>query len=197
MLRISVRLDPALLERGELLAEASALEAAGVDTLWLPEDAGGLDGFVLLAGLAGSVRRVRLGLELGPRHPGWRQRVHTLQLLSRERLVLSAPGDSVPANPPPVLLSVGGGPLAGIAGLIHPAGSETGDLKAAVAGAPGHEHWLEGDGSQGRAAWRIQRDAALAAGVTGIVVPHHPVLLDLLRNPDEEDDRSDLQMATG
>ena len=116
MLRISVRLDPALLERGELLAEASALEAAGVDTLWLPEDAGGLDGFVLLAGLAGSVRRVRLGLELGPRHPGWRQRVHTLQLLSRERLVLSAPGDSVPANPPPVLLSVGGGPLAGIAG---------------------------------------------------------------------------------
>jgi hypothetical protein len=28
-------------------------------------------------------------------------------------------------------------------------------------------------------------------------VAYHPVLLDLLRNPDEEDDRGDLQMATG
>lgn len=34
------------------------------------------------------------------------------------------------------------------------------------------------------------------AGATGIRVPHHPVLLDLLRNPDEEDDRGDLLIAT-
>jgi len=197
VLRISVRLDPALLERGELLAEASALEAAGVDTLWLPEESGGLDGAVLLAGLAGSVRRARLGLELGPQHPGWHRRAGTLQLLSRGRLVLSAPADRAPADPPAALLLFGATPLAGAAGLIHPASTEKGDLSAAVAAAPGHEHWLEGDGSRGRAAWRTLRDEAVAAGATGILVAYHPVLLDLLRNPDEEDDRGDLQMATG
>lgn len=196
-LRISVRLDPALLERGEMLAEASAMEAARVDTLWLPEDAGGLDGAVLLAGLAGSVRGPRLGLELGPQHPGWRQRVRTLQLLSRGRLVLSAVGDRLPPNPPAPLLAVGGLAQSGLAGIIHPAGAETGSLAATIAATPDHEHWLAGDGSHGRPAWRALRDAALAAGATGIVVSHHPFLLDLLRNPDEDDDRSDLQMATG
>ena len=197
VLRISVRLDPLLLERGELPAEAAALEAAGVDTLWLPEDADGLDGAVLLAGLHGSVRGPRLGLELGPQHPGWRHRVRTLQILTRGRLVLSSPADRVPENPPTPLLSVGTGSVVGLAGVIHPAGAENGDLAAAIAAGPGHEHWLSGDGSRGRVAWKNLREAATAAGATGIVVQHHPNLLDLLRNPDDEDERSDLQMATG
>lgn len=197
MLQISVRLDSALLERGELLAEASAMEAAGVDTVWLPEESGGLDGTVLLAGLAGSLRRARLGLALGAQQPGWSRRAGTLQMLSRGRLVLSAPADRAPADPPASLLLLGATPLAGAAGLIHPASTGVGDLSAAVAAAPAHEHWLEADGSRGRAAWRTLRGEAVAAGATGILVSHHPVLLDLLRNPDGEDDRGDLQMATG
>jgi hypothetical protein len=34
-------------------------------------------------------------------------------------------------------------------------------------------------------------------GATGIIVSHAPNLLDILRNPDSEDDRQDLQIATG
>src|SRR6266567_1047116 len=36
-----------------------------------------------------------------------------------------------------------------------------------------------------------------AAGVAGLIVPWDPRLIDLLRNPDVDDDRSDLQMSTG
>ena len=36
-----------------------------------------------------------------------------------------------------------------------------------------------------------------AAGATGIIVPADPKLLDLLRNVDGDDDRSDLQLAQG
>ncbi len=36
-----------------------------------------------------------------------------------------------------------------------------------------------------------------AAGATGIIIPRDPRLLDLLRNGDEEDDRSDLGLAQG
>jgi hypothetical protein len=35
------------------------------------------------------------------------------------------------------------------------------------------------------------------AGASGVIVPADPRLLDLLRNGDEEDDRSDLQLAQG
>ena len=34
-------------------------------------------------------------------------------------------------------------------------------------------------------------------GATGVIVPWGPSLLDLLRRPDEEDDRSDLLVAQG
>ena len=166
-----------------------------MDTLWLPEDAGGLDGAVLLAGLVGSVRVPHLGLALGPMHPGWPNRARTLQLLSRGRLVLSAPAAALPERAPAPVLAEGGPATPGIAGIVHPLGFA--DVRSRVLAAPNHEHWIEGRGSEGRAAWRALRDTATTAGATGIIVAHSPLLLDLLRNPDDEDDRSDLQMATG
>jgi len=36
-----------------------------------------------------------------------------------------------------------------------------------------------------------------AARATGVLVPAGPRLLDMLRNADEEDDRSDLALAQG
>ena len=194
MLRIAVRLDPGLLERGELLAEAGALEAAGVDTLWMPESAAGLDGAVLLAGLAGAIRDVRLGLQLTEQAPGWRERARTLQALTRGRLLLSVTEDP-PADPPAPLLIEG--PGGEPSGRIHNAELGGEKIAARVEAETGLEHWLLGAGSHGRVAWRELREMALAAGATGVIVPHHPALLDLLRNPDQEDDRSDLQMATG
>jgi alkanesulfonate monooxygenase SsuD/methylene tetrahydromethanopterin reductase-like flavin-dependent oxidoreductase (luciferase family) len=49
----------------------------------------------------------------------------------------------------------------------------------------------------GRAAWRAALAGAAERGAAGVVVPADPRLLDLLRNPDDEIDRRDLQLATG
>jgi len=59
------------------------------------------------------------------------------------------------------------------------------------------ERWTLTAFPQGRKAWREARAAAAAAGATGIVVPNDPRLIDLLRNPDQEDDRADLNIAVG
>jgi hypothetical protein len=45
--------------------------------------------------------------------------------------------------------------------------------------------------------WRALRKSAADSGAAGIVVPNDPRLIDLLRNPDVVDDRSDLNIATG
>ena len=66
----------------------------------------------------------------------------------------------------------------------------------ARAGAP-FEVWVRTPMPEDRAAWRRTRDDCAAAGATGLIVPADPRLLDLLRNGDEEDDRSDLALAQG
>lgn len=59
------------------------------------------------------------------------------------------------------------------------------------------ERWQHADFPENRASWREARAAATAAGATGITLPMSPRLLDLLRNPDQEDDRGDLNIAVG
>jgi hypothetical protein len=58
------------------------------------------------------------------------------------------------------------------------------------------ELWARVPAPGGRAAWREALAAAEELEATGVVVPHAPNLLDILRNP-EEDDRGDLAMAVG
>jgi hypothetical protein len=57
--------------------------------------------------------------------------------------------------------------------------------------------WEPVEFPDGRAVWRTALTEATERGVHGLIVPADPRLLDLLRNPDEEIDRSDLQLATG
>ena len=59
------------------------------------------------------------------------------------------------------------------------------------------ERWEHAAFPESKKAWRERRAAAAAAGVTGITLPNDPRLIDLLRNPDQEDDRSDLNIAVG
>jgi alkanesulfonate monooxygenase SsuD/methylene tetrahydromethanopterin reductase-like flavin-dependent oxidoreductase (luciferase family) len=60
------------------------------------------------------------------------------------------------------------------------------------------EGWVEVAAPEGRAAWRELRQAQAAAGSEGVLLAYDPRLIDLLRNPDQEDDRSqDLQLASG
>lgn len=65
-----------------------------------------------------------------------------------------------------------------------------------VVGLP--EGWVEAAAPAGRADWRELRAQHEAAGTVGILLAYDPRLVDLLRNPDQEDDRSqDLQLAQG
>jgi hypothetical protein len=59
------------------------------------------------------------------------------------------------------------------------------------------ELWTRAPAPEGREQWRGVVESAAAVGATGLVVPFGPRLLDLLRNGDEEDDRSDLTLAQG
>ena len=58
--------------------------------------------------------------------------------------------------------------------------------------------WLEEPFPESKAAWREGLAAHDAKGTPGIILGVDPRLLDLLRNPDLEDDRNeDLQLAQG
>jgi len=62
--------------------------------------------------------------------------------------------------------------------------------------APESETWHPVEVPQSRTAWRESLDAAREVGAAGVVVPFDPRLIDILRNP-LEDDRQDLQVAQG
>jgi hypothetical protein len=59
------------------------------------------------------------------------------------------------------------------------------------------ERWALCQLPAGRAEWKTLRVDRAAQGFAGIVLPNDPRLLDLVRNPDVEDDRPDLKLAYG
>ncbi len=59
------------------------------------------------------------------------------------------------------------------------------------------ESWTESPFPPSRAEWDVLRNASLAAGLTGIVLPNDPRLIDLLRNPDIIEARDDLKLSFG
>jgi Flp pilus assembly protein CpaB len=72
-----------------------------------------------------------------------------------------------------------------------------GRLRVAEELARSGQRWIQSVFPADRAAWREARATAAAAGAAGIVLPNDPRLIDLLRNPDQEDDRADLNIAVG
>jgi len=59
------------------------------------------------------------------------------------------------------------------------------------------ERWTESAFPASRVAWDELRNASTAAGVTGVVLPNDPRLIDLLRNPDIIEARDDLKLSFG
>jgi hypothetical protein len=57
--------------------------------------------------------------------------------------------------------------------------------------------WASAPSPDSRAAWRQSLADAAGHGFAGLVVPAGPRLLDILRNPDDQGDRRDLQLAQG
>ena len=87
-MKVGVLLPSRFDDPGDFLADARAMEAAGVDSVWLDDD-GGLDPIVMLAAIATVTSELRLGL-VHPPPPG--KALDTLQRLSRDRVIESSEG---------------------------------------------------------------------------------------------------------
>jgi hypothetical protein len=59
------------------------------------------------------------------------------------------------------------------------------------------ERWTDSAFPPNRVAWDELRKASTAAGLTGVVLPNDPRLIDLLRNPDIVEARDDLKLSFG
>jgi hypothetical protein len=196
-LRIGVALAPAFERRGVSLADARAYEASGCDSLWLEGDE---DPWLAAAALAAVTARVRLVVPVGAddvaRTGALFRRAGTLHRLAPGRLALWCADSGLQAGVRaalslPVFCA---GSVAdatpGTGGVVAPEGSE---------GAPPRsvEVWLRCAPVADRAAWRRLLERCRRGGAAGAVVPETPRLLDLLRNPDRDDNRSDLVLAHG
>jgi alkanesulfonate monooxygenase SsuD/methylene tetrahydromethanopterin reductase-like flavin-dependent oxidoreductase (luciferase family) len=221
--KIGVLLPARFEDAGDYLADARALDAAGVDSLWLPDD--GLDPWLVLSGIAAVTGRAGLVAPLSPADSRdleqLGRRTRTLDRLSRGRLlttvIAGAPAatESLVAcarrcGPWPVMARLGaGGHLGSVAVLTdgvvvesEPAACRP--MLERVREERGRRGltepfalWVRVAPPDGREHWRSLRGDYEAAGASGLIVPADPRLLDLLRNGDEEDDRSDLTLVQG
>lgn len=175
---------------GEWLADGAAFEAAGAEALWVdfasePE----LDPLALTAALAAVTFRSLLVTTLpasdAPSQALARM-LATIGQLSHGRLRILA--DAIP---------FGGlaefGPGLGVFRRIP------GDPQAFEHTREPHEaeRWVPAPSPDSRATWRATLLDAAERGSRGLLVPADPRLLDILRNPDDPDDRRDLQLAQG
>jgi hypothetical protein len=76
-------------------------------------------------------------------------------------------------------------------------GERTGDAVAVPDAEGVTERWAICELPAGRAEWKTLRVDLASQGLAGLVLPNDPRLLDLVRNPDVEDDRSDMRLAFG
>ena len=177
-------------ELGEWLADAAAYEAAGAHALWVdPEPESKLDPLALLAALAALTSRALLvAAPPASDHPSETlgRTLATIGRLSHGRLALAAdPGRLEDLTS----LAPGSAAFRRLPG--EPAAFERLDETDTA------ERWIRTPPPEGRAAWRTALAAAVTSGAGGLLVPAGPRLLDILRNPNDPDDRRDLQLAQG
>jgi hypothetical protein len=193
--KVGVLLPPVPDDPGEWLADAAAFDVAGADALWIDAAGAGswIDPFAVAAALSAVTFRALLVLTLpadpdGPAASAAPARtLATIGRLSRGRLALC--GDQAQLDE---AAEAGGGPPA------LDVFCRLDDELFMHAGRGGDQRrWVRTGAPEGRAAWRAAVGEAAERGVAGVVVPAGPRLLDILRNPDGEIDRRDLQLATG
>ena len=217
MLKIGVQLPARFEDSGEFLADARALDSAGADSLWLDGDPEAA--WLALAAISAVTGRTRLVAPViasdASAAGALAARLAALERLSRGRVVL---GVAAPAlidlarrcGPSPVIVQSPGGDTVEVAtladGLVDATHSPEAcrsnferALQARRRSRPDapFECWARIDVPGDRAHWREMLAGYEAAGATGVIVPADARLLDLLRNADEDDDRSDLVLAQG
>jgi hypothetical protein len=187
---------------GEYLADVTALEAAGADTIWVDDVA--LDPWITLGAIAALTHRARLGCLLASmgRWPASRlvPCATTLSTLSRGRLVVGLPAGRGLRNHVSTLRTAGatvftaGAQDRSADGVILDVGSAD---QLSSSQSADKEVWAAIAIPSDRQAWTNTISAYAAAGATGILVAWDPRLVDLLRGAGEPDDRTDLLIATG
>jgi len=184
---------------GEYLADATALESAGADTIWLDDSA--LDPWVVLGGIAAVTHRVGLGCMLAGAFPSssLAPAVAALHKLSRGRIVVAVPDQGS------LMEHVAGLRAAGARVFTTSAQEKAADGVILRVDSPDQlpskpdselEMWASIAAPRDRESWAQVVSSYDAAGVSGVIVPWSPRLVDLLRNP-EPDDRTDLLISTG
>jgi alkanesulfonate monooxygenase SsuD/methylene tetrahydromethanopterin reductase-like flavin-dependent oxidoreductase (luciferase family) len=227
MLRIGVRLPGRFEDSGEYLADARALDAAGADSIWLYDEGSDpwllMGGIAAVTGRTRLVAPVSAA-DL-PARARLSTRIETLGRLSRGRAALrvatSGPGaaDDARALLEAIRASRSAPAIVELSSLADArAVASLADGLVAVDGPPDarraasesilrsrreagvttpFEVWVRLDTPEDREGWKRALLDAEAAGATGVLVPAGPRLLDILRNPDEDEDRSDLHLAQG
>jgi alkanesulfonate monooxygenase SsuD/methylene tetrahydromethanopterin reductase-like flavin-dependent oxidoreductase (luciferase family) len=211
MLRVAVRLPAPAGRIGDYLADVTALEAAGADSIW-PEISTGPspEPWILLGAIAAVTHRVRLGLSAGS-EGSWLDTVATLGRLSSGRVVVGVrPGRELtslvdqlksPRSVPSSILLLCRTPAEArrsaraVDGVILPGGEE--EVRGLRSQDVDSELWVDASVPADKASWVNSIATLEAAGATGIIVPWDARLIDLLRSAGEPDDRTDLLIATG
>jgi hypothetical protein len=216
VLRVAVRLPAAPGRIGDYLADVTALEAAGADSIWLDAtDEDSTEPWIHLGAIAAVTHRVRLGVTLGPQG-GRSAAVDLLGRLTSGRVVVGMPpgretkglvqqlknGLSTSRSPSILIICETSGEaekLAALAdGVILPGSDEDVRALRGESTEDGEfELWVDVSVSADKAGWARMIASLQAARATGIIVPWDPRLIDLLRSAGEPDDRSDLLIATG
>jgi len=186
---VRIEFDPGNL--GDGLADGAAFDAAGVDALWLEASADAeLDPLALAAALSVMTFRAHLVMALpntGMAAADRGRTLRTIQRLCNGRLVLV--GDAEQLGEDVAGLALGAAVLRRVPG--EPPAFEDQRTDG------GMGRWISIPVSSGRASWAAARVEAVQQGASGLVVPADPRLLDMLRNPDDPEDRPDLHLAQG
>jgi hypothetical protein len=171
---------------GEWLADGAAFEAAGAAALCI-DVAPELDPLALTAALAALTFRSLLVTSLPMSgEPTIARTLGTIEQLSRGRLRVLA--DDIPP-----------GELADIALRLGVFRRVSRDPEAFdhIHEPEEAQRWISVPSPDSRAAWRQTLLDASERGPAGLLVPVGPRLLDILRNPDDQGGRRDLQLAQG
>jgi hypothetical protein len=178
VIRVSVLLPAALPRGGELLADVSALDAAGAYAVLV--EGSDAEALVVLAAAAAVTRHVKVGCVRGDAFAAGA--FAALNRISGDRALVFARD---------------GGVAHYRADAVIVAGRQPGEHGAQAQRLAPAEVWAEVAAPPDRRGWVEMLAAYENAGAHGVVVRWDPRLIDLLRNPDADDDRSDLQMSTG
>ncbi len=162
---------------GEFVADVTALEAAGADSIWFEADTKpATEWWIRIGAVLAVTHRIGLGV-----------------IASSEASTsgeLSAALDTIQ--------TLSGGRARGGVRAIDSSGSA---LRIGAGRWPGAasdaESWAEAEVGKDRTAWRQTLEVHAGDGRAGVIFAWDPRLVDLLRNSDAEDDRSDLLISTG